>query len=283
MGIAAVLRRQGKVEESVTVFKKAIEVNPRSSLNYDQLGETLFLLRRYDEAQKYLEHSISLTPDDAVSYPYLAWTFINQENSTKKARNLLENNLKNSGSRLSWFQYNLALFDLFDRKFDDALKQLDKFDEINTQFQYIPSGVIKAHVHGFKNEDEHKVRNYREASEIVEKKIKERPEDERFYSTMGIIYAGLGQKEKAIEYGHRGMELLPVSKEAWRGSYRVMEMAIIYMMIGEEDKAIDLLDQLLSRPFELSVTFVRLDPVWDPLRNNPRFLALIQKYSQNTL
>jgi tetratricopeptide (TPR) repeat protein len=280
MGIASVLRRQGKIEESATVFKKAISMNPRSSLNYDQLGETLFLLRKFDGARQNLERSISLAPDDAVAYPYLAWTFVIQENNIKKARKLLEDHLKNAGSQLGEFQYTLTRFDIIERKFDDALKQLDKFEKLNNQFRYIPTDVLKAHVYGFKNEDEQMKNSYRKAVQMMKTKIDEQPNDERHYSTLGIIYAGLGDKQKAIEYGKRGMELLPVSKETWRGSFRVEDMAIIYTMVGEKEKAIDLLDELLSRPFDLSVTMLKLDPTWDSLRNHPQFLALIQKHSQ---
>ena len=122
-------------------------------------------------------------------------------------------------------------------------------------------------------------RFYNEAVQIMKTKINERPNDERYHSTLGIIYAGLGLKQEAIDSGNRGMDLLPVSKESWRGSFRVEDMAIIYTMIGEEEKAIDLLDQLLSRPFDLSVTILKLDPTWDPLRNHPRFLTLMQKHS----
>lgn len=281
MGIGSVLRRQGKIEEAVTVFKKAIAMNPRSPLNYDQAGETLFLLRRYGEAKEYLKRSISMAPDDAYAYPFLANIFVIQQNNTKEARKLLEDNLKNAGSRLFWFQYNLAKFDLFDRKFDDALKQLDKFKVVNTQFSYLPKEVLKAQVYSLKNEKELAKSYYKEAAHIVKSRIEEQPEDPRYHSTLGKIYAGLGQKENAIRSGQRGIELLPVSKEFWRGSFRVQDMAIIYTMADEREKAIDLLDQLLSRPFDLSVTMLRLDPTWDPLRNNPRFQSLLQKYSRD--
>jgi serine/threonine protein kinase/predicted Zn-dependent protease len=280
MGIASVLRRQGKIEESVTIFEKAIAMNPRSSLNYDQLGETLFLLRRYEEAKDYLKRSISMAPDDAIAYPYLAWTLVIEQSNTKEARNLLEDHLKNAGSRVDWFQYNLARFNILDRKFDDALKQFDKFEVLSTQFRYLPTDVLKAQVYGFKNEDDLRKRSYMKAVEIMKTNIIEQPDDERHYSTLGIIYAGLGKKQEAIEYGKRGMEMLPVSKEAWRGSFREEDMAIIYTMIGEQEKAINLLDQLLSRPCDLSVTIVKLDPTWDPLRNHPRFFSLLEKHSQ---
>ena len=281
MGIGSVLRRQGKIEEAVTVFKKAIAMNRRSALNYDQVGETLFLLRRYNEAKEYLERSISMAPDDAFVYPFLADILVIQQNNTKEARKLLEDHLKNAGSRLYWFQYNLAKYDLFDRKFDDALKQLDKFKVVNTQFSYLPKEVLKAQVYRLKNEKELAKSYYKEAAHIVKSRIEEQPEDPRYHSTLGKIYAGLGQKENAIRSGQRGMELLPVSKEAWRGSFLVQDMAIIYTMVDEQEKAIDLLDELLSKPFDLSVTMLKLDPTWDPLRNNPRFFSLLQKHSQN--
>jgi non-specific serine/threonine protein kinase len=281
MGIGSVLRRQGKMEEAATIFKKAIAMNPRSALNYDQVGETLYLLRRYDEAAEYMAKSISMAPDDAFAYPFLADMLVVQQNDTKEARKLLEDHLKNAGSRLYWFQYNLAKFDLFDRKFDDAFKQLDKFDEVSTQFVYWPSDLLKAMVYRYKNDPDLANGYYQKALEFVNQKITELPDDSRYYSTLGIIYAGLGQKEKAIQAGQKGIDLLPVSKEAWRGSFRERDMAIIYTMVGEESKALSILDSLLSRPTDFSITMIKLNPVWDPLRDNPDYLTLVHKYSLN--
>jgi non-specific serine/threonine protein kinase len=279
MGIGSVLRRQGKMEEAATIFKKAIAMNPRSALNYDQVGETLYLLRRYDEAGDFMAKSISMAPDDALAYPFMADILLIQNNNTRQSRKLLEDHLKNAGSRLYWFQFNLAKYDLFDRKFDDALKLLDKFDEVNTQFVYWPTEVLKAQVYGFKNDQEQAKVYYGRALHKIDQKIKELPEDSRYHSTLGIIYAGLGQRGKAIQAGQRGMELLPVSMEAWRGSFREHDMAIIYTMIGEEGKAIEILDGLLSRPTDFSVAMIKLNPVWDPLRNNPGYLTLLEKHS----
>ena len=77
--------------------------------------------------------------------------------------------------------------------------------------------------------------------------------------------------------GLLGVELLPVEKEAWRGLFRVEELARIYMMTGEFEKAIDRIEYLLSIPGELSVHLLRLDPTWDPRRNNQRFQKLLQE------
>ncbi len=69
-----------------------------------------------------------------------------------------------------------------------------------------------------------------------------------------------------------------MSKEAWRGAYRVEDLARIYVMVGEYDAAIDQLEFLLSRPGELSIPLLRLDPHWKPLWDHPRFQELVEKY-----
>ena len=70
--------------------------------------------------------------------------------------------------------------------------------------------------------------------------------------------------------------MLPVTKEAYRGTFRVDNLARIYVMVGEFDAAIDKLEFLLSIPSELTISSLRLDPAWDPLRDHPRFKKLVE-------
>ena len=65
-------------------------------------------------------------------------------------------------------------------------------------------------------------------SEILESKIKQQPEDARFHSSLGIVYAGLGRKEDAIREGQLAVDLLPVTKEAWKGLFRIEDLARVY-------------------------------------------------------
>ncbi len=69
-----------------------------------------------------------------------------------------------------------------------------------------------------------------------------------------------------------------MSKEAMRGAWRVEELARIYTMVGEYDAAIDQLDSLLAVPLITAVPMLRIDPTWEPLRDRPRFQALLAKY-----
>ena len=70
--------------------------------------------------------------------------------------------------------------------------------------------------------------------------------------------------------------MLPVSREAYRGAYRAIDLAQINAMVGETDAAVDRLEYLLSIPSPLSVSLLRLDPIWEPLRAHPRFQRLVQ-------
>ena len=117
---------------------------------------------------------------------------------------------------------------------------------------------------------------YDESRGILESKIQQRPEHARFHSSLGIAYAGLGRKEDAIREGKLAVELLPVTKDAWKGLYRIADLARVYVMVDEYDKAIDQLEFLLSRPGVLSIPLLRLDPTWNPLRNHPRFKNLVE-------
>ena len=88
----------------------------------------------------------------------------------------------------------------------------------------------------------------------------------------------LGKKDAAIAEGKRAVELLPESQDALDGPKMAVALAQIYAWTGESDQALQLLDRSLSTPNGVTVPFLRLDPMWDPLRSNPRFQALIDKH-----
>jgi hypothetical protein len=76
------------------------------------------------------------------------------------------------------------------------------------------------------------------------------------------------------------VELLPLSKDAYSGADRVERLAEVYVMVGEYDAAIDKLELLLSVPSLVSVPMLQIDPLFDPLRDRPRFQALLEEYEQ---
>jgi hypothetical protein len=91
----------------------------------------------------------------------------------------------------------------------------------------------------------------------------------------GLALAYRGQAAEAIREGERGMELLPLSQDAYGAAYNQHVMARIYLLAGEQEKAIDQLEALLRIPFYLSVGWLRIDPTFDSLRKHPRFARLV--------
>jgi tetratricopeptide (TPR) repeat protein len=104
------------------------------------------------------------------------------------------------------------------------------------------------------------------------------PDDYRYRLALGWAYAGLDRKDEAIREGKLAVELVPVSKDALLGPELLEELARTYIMVGEYEAALDKIDYLLSIPGWLSVSLLRMDPRYDPLRDNPRFQALLEKY-----
>ena len=85
-------------------------------------------------------------------------------------------------------------------------------------------------------------------------------------------------KEEAIQSAQKAVELEPFSKNALEGPFNHIRLAYVYSMVGEHDKALDEIEFLLSIPGNFTTWDLKLNPFWDPLRDNPRFQELIEKY-----
>jgi len=92
---------------------------------------------------------------------------------------------------------------------------------------------------------------------------------------LGLIDAGLGRKEEAIREGHRAIELLPVEKDLPEGMDMVKYLAMIAAWVGDKDLACEQLAIAISRPSGLTYGELKLLPLWDPLRGDPRFEKIV--------
>jgi len=277
--IGFVQRRQGRFEEALVNIKRASELDPLSGFLSYELGATFRLMRNYPEALRYFNRAVSLAPDLSIPYDYKASLYLCWEGSTEKARAVLEEALKNIRSPEESSIVNLLIdLDVYEGNYQKALDLFSlKSKDIDSQYYFIPRAIRYASISGYMNENELARKYYDEGRDILEAKIQQQPDDARFHSTLGIAYAGLGRREDAIREGKMGVNLLPITKEAWRGYCRASDLALIYVMVGEFDLAIDQIEFLLSIPGELSIPLLRLDPVWAPLREHPRFKKLLQE------
>jgi serine/threonine protein kinase/tetratricopeptide (TPR) repeat protein len=280
LGIAAVLRRQGKMEQALSNFKKALALDPLSARIAYNTGETGALMRNPKEADQYLDLALKLTPDDAMSYMNKIRWSLRLSGDIPKARATLQTAQQLGLGNNDQIAYVSVLLDLYDGNLQEALTRLSSqsWEVFENQFYSVPRALLLAQICGLMRKPALEKDQYNSAKKLLEARVRMRPEEAMYHGTLGIAYAGLGLKQDAIREGKRGVELLPVSKEAYRGFYRIEELARINVMVGDREEAIRLLEYLMSIPGDLGIGALRLDPAWKPLRNNPRFQALLDKY-----
>ncbi|MBL7187067.1 MAG: protein kinase [Phycisphaerae bacterium] len=255
--VGYVQRRQGKFEEALGNIKRAFELDPLASRLAYQIALTFKLLRKYPEAKRYYDRAISLSPDWHIPYARKANLYLLAEGKTEKARAVLQEGLENTKSTenfeiVDW----LVDIDAFDGNYQEALDRLSlKSKDIDNQYYFIPNALRYARIYRYMGNNQKAKEYYEQARDILKSKIDEDPNDARFHSALGIAYAGLGCKEDAIREGLLAEEMLPVRKEAMRGLWRVEELARIYVVVGEYDKAIDQLEDLLPRPGWMSIPY----------------------------
>ena len=114
---------------------------------------------------------------------------------------------------------------------------------------------------------------------LVDSAIKERGDDERIHAARGLTLAGLGRRAEALREASWLHESLPYRHDKFQGHVVAENRARIMAQLGETDAALDEIESLLAEPSHVSVHTLRLDPSWDPIRDQPRFRALLAKYA----
>src|SRR5262249_26236845 len=94
----------------------------------------------------------------------------------------------------------------------------------------------------------------------LEEQIRASPEDGQRHSLLGVVLAYAGRKSDAIREARRGVEMLPISKDAYIGGYLQLQLVRTYILVGEPEQALDQLEPLLKTPFYLSPGWLRVDP-----------------------
>jgi TolB-like protein len=137
--------------------------------------------------------------------------------------------------------------------------------------------LAKAILHERAGQPEQALAHFDSARAMISGRVAARPGDARLHAELGLANAGLGLRNEAMREGRQAVELLPVAEDAFAGSALADNLAHIYVRVGEYDAAIDELESLLSVDAPLSLPWLRADPTWDPLRDNPRFQRLLEE------
>jgi TolB-like protein/AraC-like DNA-binding protein/Tfp pilus assembly protein PilF len=279
---ASVYRRAGDWKSARENFFRACELDPGSTQIAQNTAATLFLLGEFVQSEDFFNKASLLSPTFIEPYYFKTLMFLKWKGNTVRARETIHEALKyREGANHPLIFEIEALLDFYDGQYPKAISFLQSRDiEImENQFYYHHKSFHIGNIYRIMGELDLARENYETSRISLEAKLDGNPDDSRLYSALGKIYAGLGMKEKAIEFGKKGLALMPIEKEAYRGIFRVEDMARIYVMTGEYQEAIKQLEYLLAVPGTISVKLLLLDPTWEPLWNLPEFKTLTGKYS----
>jgi len=273
--VAAALVEQslGRWDAAFQHLAKAGALDPRSANTARRTGYTLLWLRRYPEAQAALDRAGALAPSNISIIEGRAMVALAQ-GDLAGARAVVRGALAtiDPAALLAYFANYWDLFWVLEESQQQQLLALpvSAFDDDHALW-----GIVHAqtyHLRGRLAE----ARAYADSSRLgFEKNLRAAPDDAQQHVLHGLTLAYLGRKAEAIAEGKRGLSLLPISSDAYSGAYNQHQLVRIYLLVGEPEQALDLLEPLLKIPYYLSSGWLRIDPDFAPLKGNPRFERLV--------
>jgi tetratricopeptide (TPR) repeat protein len=283
LAIGSIQRRQGKWAESNANLEKAATLDPKNTNVLMNLCYSYMAQRNFEAANKTVDRLIATSPQSFQGRALKGFIALQLKGDLSAAEKVFSSMPPETDPGIT----TLARFWILrlERNFPEALQVLQQFPgEIlhNTSTAPAPKAFLEGELYRFQG-DEAEARTALEHARVVsEQLLREAPEDPARHGQHGLILAALGQNQEAIAEGKRAVELLPESEDAFDGPQVAATLAQIYAWTGEFDEAFRLLDHLLVVPNGLTVPMLKLDPAWDALRKEPRFQALVDKYSPRT-
>ncbi len=276
--LAFVQRRLGLWQEAGETFKKALELDPRDFQLLGSIGGEFYnYLRRFDEARAAMDRALEISPDSASVRASKAVTFQNEGRLDEAAKELARIPADTTDDFVLSPRINQAIYE---RHFDTAISFIERKLDSVPAGQPLDSVTELALVQlGFcqqwtgRNEDAR--RSFSRAIEAIKPKpdAPVPPDANGTPSTLALAYAGLGEKEKALEQAQRAVK--DYEADAVNKPWSETTLAQIQARFGDLDSAIAALPHLLEVPSGLNRADLQLNPFWDPLRKDPRFAKLI--------
>jgi TolB-like protein/Tfp pilus assembly protein PilF len=273
-----IYRRQGLWEKSLEEMNKALELDPHNFSILQQISLTYQALRRYREMAATLDHALAIAPNDIPSRIRRAWADVEWRADPKPLHGTIDTILSEDPNAAPVLIVHWLFLALYERDPATAQRALDAMPEGGCNEESIPfpcnwwKGLV-ARIRG----DEPTARDaFTNARKELEQTLRSQPNYAQALCALGVVDAALGNKEDAIREGERAVELMPVSKSAIDGSMLTQYLAVIYAWTGDKDCAIERLAAAVKLPAShLSYGHLRLNPLWDPLRGDRRFEAIV--------
>lgn len=272
------LRRTGHLSEAIEDLKRASALNPRTANLVWTIAETYGALRNYEKADAYFEQAISLAPDEPFNYEQralirLAWT-----GNLNEARAILEDSPVRDSPQL---QLALFHFDLHERKYEQALMRisLGSRDTLSLADQ-TRFAVLSVLAHERLGDHQRALALAEANLAMLRLRIAQFSRHPLYRVHLALTLAQLGRSEEALVQAEQAVQ--QSQHDTFSGPKVIEVQAVVAATLGRRSEAVALLSRLLRTPYRdpISAAELRLDPVWDPLRSDHGFEALLQSLEE---
>jgi TolB-like protein/Tfp pilus assembly protein PilF len=283
LAIGAIQRRQGKWAESTASMEKAVSLNPKDWWSLQNLTHNYTMLRDFAKANQTIDRALALNPASLGPWEVkskLAVFGKGDFSVAEKAFETVKSFPMTNEQKLKVRSDRAGIF-LLERRYSEGLNEAESLPD--DQLAAYPDHLWgKYYGIGFARKGLHDEPGARaaflKAKSIAEDNLKRSPDSADAHLQLAKALAQLGEKEAALAEARHASELLPEKKDAFGGAEIAAGVAEVYAILGDNDRVIDVLDGLLTRPSSVTAQGLKINPIWDPVRGDPRFQALIEKY-----
>jgi eukaryotic-like serine/threonine-protein kinase len=271
-------RRLGNWDQVKKHFIKAIDLDPRNPNHYQELAIIYYMTRNFDKAVALADRLLELHPDAlGIMHSIKAWAILGRDGTLDDYESWRDEIYPANPAvdEPYWWGY---FYFYMKRDWDAALQSLNYItSDVAAQFEvvYWLRDYLIAVLHDNKSDRTTALEYYDQARLRLEALREEYPDDHRYRQALGKVYARMGEPEKAIREGEMAVRMRPISEYGFQGSWSNLELAYIFTWSGKVEEAVDLIELLLTVPSYINRNWLRLNPDWDPLRDQPRFQELI--------
>lgn len=277
--LGVIARRQGRWDEAVEQFKKAVEFDPRSTNWWEQLAIVYRELNRWPEQEAAVGRLMALVDDVTYRDWWQANDAVSKDGNLGPMRAFIASLAPGSEPYRQYAEDRSDGLYLL-REFDAAIAALEEMEERWITFAYgeaLQPKVLRVGMIRFVTGDAARARPHcAEALRLVDAALREHPQESASHFQRGYALACLAKPAEALAAAARGAALMPVSRDALTGANFLFDLASIQALAGERDRAIETLRQLLALPSDYSKGWLRVEPQLAGLHGDPRFEALLK-------